>query len=137
MAGPLSVARDVLAIDDLPDPERVGAGEDNAVRALARRLLQPPDANAEIGDLVPIETIDLRDYLGDTPTTQELRDLEAVVERCIADDERVREVESVSAVHGGNRLQVSVSGLGSEGPFSFVLSVDDVSVALLVGEQDG
>lgn len=135
MAGSIQQAIDILAIDDLPDPEQLGTGEDNVVRALARRLLQPEDANAEIGDDEPIETLDLREYLGGSPSPEEILDLEQRIERCIADDERVAEVETVEVNYGETTLSVSVSALGAEGPFSFVLTVDALTASLLIGGE--
>lgn len=123
---------DIAAVDDLPDPEVLCSGEDNVVRALARRLLQPPGVMEEIGEPDPYDSIDLRDWQGRRLSDSDLRDLEAQATQVLAQDERVLSVE-VSAAFAGRVLSLEANGNGTEGPFAFILSVDDVSAKILQG----
>ena len=122
---------DVRAADDLPDPELLASGETNVAHALARRLLQDPSANEDVGEEEPYACLDLRDYLGKRITTQEQRDLEAACERCCSEDPRVETV-TVSISFADRILTAEVSGTGTEGPFDLVISVDAVTGARLV-----
>ncbi len=122
---------DVKALDDLPDPEELVSGDLNVAYALGRRLLQPVDALEEIADLEEFACIDLRDYLGESIDDQELAALEQRVNEILAQDPRVDSVEATVSFNDG-ALSVDASGFGVDGPFSFVLSADALSVDLLV-----
>src|SRR5688572_26938929 len=124
---------DVKALDDLPDPEEIAAGDLNVAHARGRLLLQPDDALEEIGDDEDCDSIDLRDYLGESMDDEELEELEARVNQILSRDPRVETVEASVTLTGG-ALRVEADGNGSEGPFSFVLSVDEVSATILAGE---
>jgi hypothetical protein len=123
---------DVAAIDDLPDPEALVSDEMNVAYALARRLLTPAGAYEEIGDPDIYDSIDLRDYLGKRISETARADLEAAANRVLAEDPRVATVTATVTFAAGV-LSVRVVGDGSDGPFSFVATVNlltgDVAVS--------
>lgn len=123
---------DVAAVTDLPDPEQLASGEANVVRALARRLLTPTGTLEAIGDTEPYDSIDLRDYLGGRLGATELAELQQAAVQVLEQDPRVLSAD-VEAAYSAGRLEVTVNGEGTEGPFSFVLAVDDVTAAILRG----
>jgi hypothetical protein len=123
---------DLLALDDLPDPEVLGAGELNVAHALARRLLQPANALAEIGETDPFDSLDVRDWLGRRIDRRDIEDLETQAAQVLEQDERVDQVD-VSATFAGGQLRIEASGAGKDGPFELVLLVGELSATLLGG----
>lgn len=123
---------DLLALDDLPDPEVLGQGELNVAYALARRLLQPANALAEIGEEKPFDSIDVRDWLGRRIDARDIRDLETQAAQVLEQDERVDRVD-VSATRSSGQLRIEATGAGKDGPFELVLLVSEVSATLLGG----
>jgi hypothetical protein len=124
---------DVKALDDLPDPEELASEDENVAYALARRLAQDSDALEEIGDTNEYDSINLNDWLGgdyDLTSLTEVDDLQQQATAVLIKDPRVLTVR-VQAAFNGTVLSVSVQGSGSNGPFSFVLSVDGVSAPVL------
>jgi hypothetical protein len=124
---------DVAAASDWPDPEELVAGEDNVAYALARRLLQPAGVMEEIGETETYDCIDVRDWLATRTSgtgSQELSDLEAQATQVLLSDPRVASV-TASATFDAGRLSLLVEGAGAEGPFKFILSVDQLSAAAL------
>lgn len=128
---------DVAALDDLPDPEVLASGELNVAYALGRRLLQPAGALEEIGDTAPYDSLDLRDWLGKRMSEADRADLEAQVVHVLSQDERVLTVAATVTLTAGagttRKITVAVEVEGTDGPFSFVLSVDGVTATLLRG----
>lgn len=121
---------DIRALDDLPDPEELAMGEENAAYAVARRLLTTSGALDDIGDESPYDSIDLRDFFGRRMSGAEVSALAASVQRIEADDARVaRAFATVSSA--GHALTVVSQVVGTEGPFGLVLSVDGVNAASL------
>lgn len=121
---------DVKALDDLPDPEELVSGEENAAYAQGRRLLTPDGAHEEYGDSAQLATVDLRAYVGKRMSEDERQELEEDVAVILSQDERVLSQESSVAL-GAKKLEVSSDAKGREGPFKLVLSVDGVSAQLL------
>lgn len=123
---------DILAIDDLPDPEVLGAGEINVAYALARRLAQPPDAMEEVGDTDEWDSIDVRDFLGgdfDLTDPTFVDQIQQQATQVLRKDPRVLTV-TVQATLASGKLTLVVIGQGAAGPFSFVVAVDQVTVTL-------
>lgn len=125
---------DVLALEDLEDPELLVSGDLNVCYAIARSLLEPPDTHAEIGDPDPADTIDIRSWLGGRWTAQDLAEREREALAVVVGDDRVASAE-VSVSYDAGRASVSVSGQGADGPFAFVLTTDGVSAAFLRSDQ--
>lgn len=126
---------DVLALDDLSDPETLVPQDLNVAYAMARRLLTPAGAMEDIGDTAAYDSIDIRDWLGARFRLSErtaIDDLQQQATQVMKQDERVDSV-SVLASYNQGRLSVGVKGVGKNGPFSFVLSVDGVTATLLRG----
>lgn len=121
---------DLAALDDLPDPDQMVSQAADVGYSICRRLLQSQDAFAEIGDLEPYTCVDVRDWIGKRPSADEKRDLEATVARIAREDPRVDSATS-SIVFGTSTIQVTISVVLADGPFSYVLTVDQVSAALL------
>lgn len=124
---------DVKALDDLPDPEELAVEEENVAYAIARRLAQDSDALEEIGDDDEYDSINMNDWLGgdfDLTDRTVLDDLQQQATQVIFKDPRVLSVV-VQASYATGRLSLNVQAQGSNGPFSFVLSVDGVSAPLL------
>lgn len=123
---------DLLALDDLPNPEELAGGDLGVAVALAHRIMTPPGAMEEIGDPTPYDSIDVRDWLAKRLTAAELRDLETQAEQVVQQDERVQTV-TAKATFADRMLSVAVSGTGTDGPFSFVVAVNGVTATLLRG----
>jgi hypothetical protein len=124
---------DVQALDDLPDPEVLCAEDLNVAYALGRRLAQDSDAMIEIGDNDEYDSINLNDYLGsdfDLTDRSTIDSLQQQATQVLLKDPRVLSV-TVKATYATGILTVSVQGVGTNGPFSFVLIVDGVNAPLL------
>lgn len=124
---------DVQALDDLNDPEVIVSGGLNVAYALARRLLTPAGAMEEIGDTSPYDSLDIRAWLGARFSLTDrsvIDDLQQQCRQVLSQDPRVDSVDVKINFNQGT-LSVEVNGTGSAGPFSFVLSVDNVTAALL------
>lgn len=123
---------DIEALDDLPDPEVLCSGERNAAYAQARRLLTPDGALEDIGDLSAYDSLDLRDWFGARPSTEDKRTLDADVKTVLQADARARSVAARVDFSAGE-LAVTSRTVGDDGPFGLVLSISAVdSVALKV-----
>ena len=123
---------DVQALDDLPDPEVLCGGETNAAYASGRRLLTPTGALEEIGETEEYDSIDVREWLGARRGEAERASLETQASQVLTQDPRVLSSE-VEVALGKGALQLEASLEGTEGPFSLVLSVDDVTTKLMRG----
>jgi hypothetical protein len=126
---------DVQALDDLNDPEILVSGDLNLAYALARRLMTPAGAMAEIGDSAPYDSIDIRDWFGKRFALVDRTAIDDLQQQCrqvLAQDARVQggSVDVVATFNAGT-LTVSVQGLGGSGPFAFVLQTSGVTAALL------
>lgn len=124
---------DVLALDDLNDPEILASDALNLAYALARRLLTPAGAMAEIGDTAPYDSIDIREWLGKRISLADdsaLDDLRQQCRQVLSQDPRLDSV-LVDVSFGGGLLSVSVDGTGAAGPFNFVLQTAGVTAAFL------
>lgn len=126
---------DLLALDDLPDPEQIADQDLNVAYALARRLCQPADALAETGDTAPYDCFDIREYFGQRFSLTDRTILDGIQQRArsvLGRDLRVASV-SVTTTFTAGRLALSVQGLGANGPFAFVLQTNGVTAQLLRG----
>lgn len=126
---------DVLALDDLTDPEQIVSGDLAAAYELARRLVTPDGAYAEIGDTAPYDSLDLREYMGariNLYNRAEIDRLQAKCRQVLERDPYVQRVAVVATFAAGT-LSVSVQGEGAEGPFAFVVGVNSVSVSFFKG----
>lgn len=126
---------DVLALDDLVDPETLASAELNLAYALARRLLTPAGTMALLGDTAPYDSIDIRDWLGKRFAANDstvIDDLQLQCRQVLAQDERVDSV-LVTATFLAGTLSVAVDGTGGQGPFDFVLKVNNVTAQILRG----
>jgi hypothetical protein len=126
---------DLAAIDDLFDPEVIVDGNLNVAYALARRLLTPAEAMEEIGDTAPYDSIDIRDWLGQRFQLSDrtvIDDLQIQCRQVLQQEKRVDRVSAIATYTQGT-LSVAVQGEGADGLFSFVLSVDGVTVKFLKG----
>jgi len=126
---------DLSFVDDCQDPEVIATGELNVANALARRLLTPTVAMAEIGDNAPYDSIDIREWLGRRFALSDRTVLDDLQQQCwqvMSQDKRVALV-AVRATYAGGTLSIDVQATGTGGPFGFVLTVDGVTVALLRG----
>lgn len=122
---------DILALEDLSDPEQLVSGDAAVAQALAHRLMTAPGAyNDDTGDPEAYDSIDLGAYLAADLDASALRDLEAQAVQVLSQDPRVSTV-AVTASFNAGVLSVSVVGEGADGPFSFVLTIDQVSGASL------
>ena len=130
MANETLYGTDVQALDDIPDPEVLCAGDLNTAYALARRLAQDTDAMEEIGDTNEYDSINLNDWMGgdyDLTDPSVLDDLQQQATQVLYKDPRVQ-LATVQATFTGTTLNVNVQGFGADGPFSFVLPVTDDGV---------
>jgi hypothetical protein len=126
---------DLLALDDITDPEILVSGDLNVAYALARRWLTPTSALEEIGDPEPYDSIDVREWLGNRFSLQDrtvLDDLQTQAQQVLLGDPRV-ETATVTATFVRGVLTLNGQGTGAAGPFTLVLAVDGVTAALLRG----
>jgi hypothetical protein len=114
---------DIRALDDLPDPEVLTSGEENAAYAEARRLITPDGVYEEIGDLTPYDCLDLRDWLGKRPTTNDKASLKSQATQVLTQDPRAAGAD-VDVSFVGEALELDAQIEGTDGPFSLVLAVD-------------
>lgn len=127
-----------LALLDLPDPCILGTGNDVAAYGLAARLLTPPDAPAEWGEPLPVACLDLRAFIGSRLDERGRADLERQCNAVLGQDERCSSVTAtITLVRAAGSLvsaiTCTVRAVGAAGPFSFVVSVDNVTAQILQG----
>lgn len=122
---------DVRALTDLPDPEELCSGDENAAYAVARRHASGEGCMAEIGDDAPYDCFDVEDML-DRDSDDRTR---AAVERrsgqVTEDDAFVESSTSVATLSDEGALELEVSAEGVEGPLRLVISVDKLGITLL------
>jgi hypothetical protein len=131
----LTYGTDVLALDDVQDPEVLVSEELNLAYALARRWLLNPEDIEEIGETEPYDCIDVRDWLGDRFSLTDrtvLDDRQTQAAQVLLGDPRVDHVIVVATFTQGT-LRLSAQGFGKNGPFKFVLGVNGVTAQLLRG----
>jgi hypothetical protein len=124
---------DIAALTDLPDPEVLVSGETNAAYAEARRLLTPTGALEEVGETAPYDSMDVRDWLGQRLDATTLDDLQAQVSQVLVEDPRALAADVSVPPLAAGALRISSQVEGTQGPFSFVLTVDGVTAMLLRG----
>ncbi len=122
----------ILALLDLPDPCVLGADNDVAAHTLAARILTPPDAPAEWNEPTPVICIDLRAAIGTRLDATGLADWQR---RCNEALGQADEVQSATATltFANGVLRCVVQAVGAAGPFSFVITVDNVTAQILRG----
>jgi hypothetical protein len=119
---------DVDVVTDASPDFRLARGRRNLANALARRLSTPR------GGLwyAPDYGLDLREYLHAGVTTRELGGLPAAVTLEVLKDPRVQAAAvDVKYSPGHQSLVVNLTITTAAGPFKLILSVDQVTVALL------
>ena len=128
----------LLCLTDLPRIGAMVSGPTAAAYRCARRLLQPEGG---LLDVIEAEddveypeanylSVDLREYLGRDMDDQDLAALESKATSAINEEADV-ESATVDASFTAGELSVTVDAVGAEGPFSFILSVSDVTSATL------
>lgn len=133
MAANTDYGTDIAALTDLPDPEVLVSGELNAAYANGRRLLTPTGALEEIGDLEEYDCVDVRDWVGTRQPNDDVSDYEATATQVLTADERnLTAIVDITITDGALTLTGSI--VGTDGPFPFVLGVDDVNAQVL--EED-
>ena len=123
---------DVAAITDLPDPENLISGVYNVAYAVARRWLTQSGALVDIGDTAQYTSFDLRDYFGARVTSSVVGEIEGLCVASASEDPRVEAV-SVKVTFVSGVIRVSASVTTADGPFDFVLTVDNVTAAIMLG----
>lgn len=127
-----------LALLDLPDPCLMGTGDVVAAYGLAARLLTPADAPAEWSEPTPVACLDLRAFIGSRLDERGRADIERQCNAVLGQDERCSSVTATITLEraGGSlvsSIKCVVRAIGAAGPFSFVVSVDNVTAAILQG----
>lgn len=122
---------DLPALDDLPESDALISGPLNAAYAVARRWLTPSGGLADAGDNSAYESFDVREYLGRRVDASALNEIEALATRCAKQDVRVQSITVTASISGG-MLSLRAEVDGADGPFTFILNVSDVSVAVLL-----
>jgi hypothetical protein len=126
---------DLLAGDDLTDPEQFASGDLNVTYALVRRWLTPTGALDEIGDPGPYDSIDTREWLGNRFSLSDpgvLDDLQAQAQAVLVGDPRV-ETATATVTYAAGVLTLTGEGVGTAGPFKLVLAIDGVTTTVLRG----
>lgn len=120
----------IYAITDRPDPETRVSGNTLVAVRLARRLLTTNGAFLAIGDEDAYESLNLRDYLGMRPTTDDIAALNSAMAQVLSTEERCSEV-TASATFAAGHLAVAASGTAADGPFAFVIELSALTGARL------
>lgn len=117
---------DTECVSDLTYARRPVEGEEMMAQAIARRLTTVRGALF----YAPDYGYDLRQFLkGSLPPTSVLN---GNIENEVLKDERVEDVTVESTFsETEEKLSVAVQGFGAEGPFDFVLDIDEVTVSIL------
>jgi len=122
---------DLAAVPDLDPAMPAVTGRLVLVEAIARRFSTPRGGlfyDADYG-------LDLREYLNEGFTTTDLYALRAEVETEARKDERVVSASARLRIdHATATLTVSLELRDGAGPFSLVLAVDAVTVAVLTAQ---
>jgi len=120
---------DVMALDDLPDPEVLVSGELNVAYAMVRGIIEPSTAHLEIGDPEPPRTVNIKDYLAKRMNQADVQTAEVQVERSAIDDDRVKSASS-TVTQTGEKLTVTIAAQGQNGPFTAVATIDHAGAVL-------
>jgi hypothetical protein len=128
----------LAALDDLPARGQTVSRDVAVAYRCARRMLQPLGGLSDVIEPTddvewPEETytsVDLREYLGRDMGAQDLAELESLIVTALSEEDEVDDAVVTAAFSGGT-LSAAVDATGADGPFSFVLSVSDVSSATL------
>src|SRR3954470_2662260 len=97
---------DLLALDDLTDPETMVGGNLNVAYAMARRWCTPTGALAAVGDPGPYDSIDVREWFGARFSLGDrsvLDDLQTQAQQVLVGDPRV-ESATVRATYAAGTL---------------------------------
>lgn len=124
---------DLRALNDLPDPEELCSGEENAAYAIARRHSSAEGCLDEIGDSEPYDSFDIEDYFGanfDETTRDAIEQRSGQVARA---DEFVQSAKSEVSISTAGVISLEVAAQGADGPFDFVISVDKLTMTILRG----
>lgn len=120
--------------DDLPLRWRFARGRKNLANAIARRLTTPPGALAAISsDYGRDYGYDLRDLLNDDMGPTEVAAAQAAIAVACEQDDRVRSAQvTLTAQPAASSLTVQIDLVDADGPFSLVLSVDQLSTQVIL-----
>lgn len=122
---------DLPALSDLPSSDALVSGELAAAYAICRRWLTPAGGLSDAGIDADYDSFDVREYMGGRVTSAVIDEITRAAERVAAADMRVDAV-SVVVTFASGALSLAATATGDEGPFQFVLSVDDVSASLIL-----
>jgi phage baseplate assembly protein W len=119
--------RDLWCVEDLNPAMVEVTGNLNLAQACARRLITPR------GTLIddPNYGTDVRDWINDDVTQQQIATLQSAIVRELLKDERVLDVQVTVRFLTAGTLDIVIVLTGGNGPFQLVLSVDAVTVTLL------
>jgi len=130
----------IQALTDLPDPAVLCSEVVAAAYACARRWATPPGALADIGEIEPYESIDVRDWLGSrfNLTDQSvLNDLERQATIALYDEPYVQSA-TVRVTFAAGILTLIGQVQGAQGPFTLVFAAGPAGVTaqiLLPGQS--
>jgi hypothetical protein len=119
---------DIRALDDLPPQMNLQSGLPNLGEAIARRLQTPR------GGLfyAPNYGTDVRSWLNEAMTDDDIFRAKVSIEAECEKDERVLAADATLALNQPSQtLTISLELILASGPFQLVLSVNQVSVAIL------
>ena len=102
-------------------------------QAIARRIQTITGILAQIWD-DPAYGVDVRDYLNDTTTATSSAAVSARVESECLRDERVQSASCGAVIFNGT-MTLTIGLVDAQGPFTMVLSVSAVTVAVLQVQQ--
>jgi phage baseplate assembly protein W len=122
---------DVNAYSDLPLRWALTNGTRNVINAIVRRLTTTRGALAVIGE-DPDYGLDIRNLLGESFTPATIAKWRADIAQECEKDERVQHTDvTITQIVGGAIITISVTLADGSVPFSFVLSLTNLTVTLL------
>ena len=117
----------VKCVSDLNGRGETVKGLRAIAESIARRLTTP--RGRLIGD--PNYGIDVTEYLNADLSRRDVAELRsAIISECLK-DERVEEITVEVTIDASDKMTIAIQFVGADGPFEFVLSVNELSVEIL------
>lgn len=124
--GDAQLGQDIDCITDVGLTLAIASGLRNIGNALCRRLQGPLFYDPDYSD------IDVRNFVGAGFTAQQLADLQARITSTVAKDDRIQNPSVTVTSHvATGAMSIAILCELASGPFSFLVSVDKLTVSLI------
>lgn len=120
---------DLSCVDDLDEMFSLVSGRTALIQAIARRLITRRGA---LGDEDPNYGLDLIEWIGESVGALELFELRRGVEdQCLQDERVLSATATLTFTEAPERVLVELRLEDDSGPFTLVVSIDEVTVEFL------